>query len=76
MKVVWKYGTGHEIPSDAKYLCTQVETEEFESARWVAEEGPAGAKYTRNALVWHYYEIENPPIKEKSPVERGWKNAY
>jgi hypothetical protein len=53
MKVVYKYGTGQQIPKDAKYLCTQVET---------IEGNEVLGKFTRNLYVWHYYELELPPI--------------
>lgn len=55
-KVVYKYGTGHPIPENAKYLCTQVETLE--------EKGIQGT-YTKNLLVWHYYEL---PLGESADV--------
>ena len=55
MKVVYKYGTGHPIPNEAKYLSTQVETIEEESL---------GITYTKNILVWHYYEVPLPKEEE------------
>lgn len=50
-KIVYKYGTGQEIPSNAKYLCTQTET---------LEETCLGGTLTKNLLVWHYYELPLP----------------
>lgn len=54
-KIVYKYGTGHEIPNDAKYLCTQVETTETENDTTVGN-----IKVKLNTLVWHYYELILP----------------
>lgn len=53
-KFVWKFGTGHPIPSTAKYLCTQVETLE-------KKELEGTAKWNR--LVWHYYEVDAETAK-------------
>lgn len=49
-KKVFKYGTGQEIPMNAKYLCTQVETQ-------TQTVGGGIATQTINVLVWHYYEV-------------------
>jgi hypothetical protein len=51
MKKVYKYGTGIEIPEEAVYLSTQVETETSTSN---------GITFTNNALVWHYFLVEVP----------------
>jgi len=48
MRKVYKYGTGHMIPEGAIYLCTLVET---------LEEKGLGGTFTKNLLVWHYYEV-------------------
>lgn len=62
MKVVYKFGTGHEIPEDAKYLCTQVETLE----ECNAEDWKLSKTVKTNFLVWHYYELPLPrPEKAK-----------
>ena len=53
MKVL-KYGTGHDVPEGATYLCTQVEHTD------VTGETPDGYKYVQrqNTLVWHYFLVE------------------
>ncbi len=67
MRVVYKYGTGHEIPKSAKYLSTQVET----VSETVVDSTVGGVAIqskttTRNILVWHYYEVEiEPGSKER-----------
>lgn len=61
-KRVLKYGTGHEIPEGAKYLCTQIEW--MQGSRWEkcpSAENPNAEErvyFKRNELVWHYYEVE------------------
>lgn len=60
-KIVYKYGTGQEIPEDGKYLCTQVET---------LKENKLDGGFTRNLFVWHYYELPlpRPASPEKKPA--------
>ena len=60
MKRVLKYGTGHEIPDNAKYLCTKVETLEISSRN---EKTGADETFTKNILVWHYYEVSSEEAK-------------
>lgn len=66
-KVVWKYGTGQEIPDDAKYLCTQVET-----TTHIQEIGKGYSETTHrkvNSLVWHYYERPAPSTSRTGEKE-------
>ena len=62
MKVVWKYGTGHEIPDGARYLCTQVETQEVTHSQ--------GETFKKNIYVWHYYEVEQSPSQTVTEKEK------
>lgn len=48
MKKVYKYGTGQEIPKDAIYLSTQLQTQ---------VEIP-GMGWGKCWLVWHYFLVE------------------
>lgn len=54
MKTVYKYGTGQDIPEDAKYLCTKVETQRVKTKNLDGSE----IDYISNVLVWHYYEVK------------------
>lgn len=45
VSVVYKYGTGQEVPPDAHYLSTVVE-------EVVCEDG------SKLRLVWHYFRVE------------------
>ena len=54
MKKVFKYGTGHEIPEGAEYLCTKTETV-TKSGKF---EGVSDCIMKRNVLVWHYFLVE------------------
>lgn len=53
-KRVLKYATGQEIPANAKYLSTQVETQ---TGSFVEPDGTVTRTQT-NLFVWHYYEVE------------------
>lgn len=53
MRRVYKYGTGQEIPEDAKYLNTVVQTRMPEIA------GGITTGWQRCWLVWHYYEVRS-----------------
>ncbi len=62
MKRVLKYATGQNIPLDAKYLCTEVESITFnEYERLASDENRVDkhkSRHTkRNEFVWHYYEV-------------------
>lgn len=54
MKRVYKYGTGHDVPEGAQYLCTKVE------ATVIHDENVHGmpVDVTHNVLVWHYFLVE------------------
>lgn len=56
MKLVYKYGTGQEIPEGAVYLSTQVETVEHYDYH---QNGIGVASVSKsNELVWHYFLVE------------------
>lgn len=64
MKRVLKYGTGHEVPDDAVYLCTQVETQIVTTAHSGIDAQTKldcvnTATNTQNIFVWHYYEVKS-----------------
>jgi hypothetical protein len=59
MKIVYKYGTGQQIPDNAKYLCTRTETVKTVDCTSVGQNYPIKKEIVkRNAFVWHYYEVE------------------
>ena len=53
MKKVFKYGTGHEVPDGAVYLCTKTETVTLIQRDTVERE----ERIKKNHLVWHYFLI-------------------
>lgn len=58
IRVVHKFGTGHPIPPDARYLSTVTQTS-LESGRVKRnEEGRVEEEWVPCWLVWHYYEVE------------------
>lgn len=61
MKRVLKYGTGHEVPDDAVYLCTQVETVKLATVKSDDKslDNVVHCELTHNSLVWHYYEVKS-----------------
>lgn len=59
MKIVYKYGTGQQIPDNAKYLCTKTEAVTTIDYIGVGQNYPMRKEIVkRNVLVWHYYEVE------------------
>ena len=61
MKKVYIYGTGHEIPAGAVYLCTKTETRSVTRSE---NSGVNDGETTmmENVLVWHYFLVE---VKKK-----------
>lgn len=52
MKKVYKYGTGHEVPKDAVYLCTKVQR------KILPQPTPPDEKWVDCWLVWHYFLVD------------------
>lgn len=57
MKRVLKYATGDEIPDNAVYLSTQVETDTFMTKQNEDDINPV-VESQRNKFVWHYFLVE------------------
>ena len=61
MKIIYKYGTGQEVPESAIYLHTVVE-EKTERA------SPLSLIITR--FVWHYFLVEVSNKNVESPLQK------
>ncbi len=56
MQKVFKYGTGQQIPENAVYLSTQVETKAYAHLKRNGDVRTV----TENNFVWHYFLVEVP----------------